>query len=115
MGDFNVNGSRLSHTLRGMKPFSGTNPDQFDDWYKKAYFTLSIARPDLFHILEGQARPSTATSGATESLEQRQAAYDRVNQDLLGFSTSIPRNRRSFGRRSTQKAIAGPVEMDRRP
>lgn len=85
MGDFHANGSSLSNALRGIKPFSGTKPDQFDDWYKKACFTLSIARPDVFHILEGQARPSTTTSGATESLEQRQAAYDRANQDLFAI------------------------------
>ena len=47
---------------------------------------MSIARPDVFHtLLEGQARPSTTTSAATESLEQRQAAYDRANQDLFAI------------------------------
>lgn len=97
MGDFNANGSSLSHALRGIKTFWGTNPDQFADWYKKASFTLSIARPDVFYILEGQARPSVATAGATSSsqgsLQQRQAAYDRTNQDLLAilyFITEIP-------------------------
>ena len=85
MSDSHVNGSNLFSALRGIKPFSGTNPDQFDGWYKKACFRLSIARPDVFHVLEGQARLNTTTSGATGSLEERQAAYDRDNQDLFAI------------------------------
>ena len=98
MGDFNVNGSSLSHALRDITPFSGTNPDQFDDWYKKSCLTLSIARPGVLHILEGQAKPSATSSGATESLEQRQAAYDRTNQDQFAilYLISLPRNWRFF-------------------
>jgi len=38
MGDFNVNGSSLSHALRGVKPVRGSDPDQFDEWYKKVCF-----------------------------------------------------------------------------
>ena len=78
--------------------FSGRNPDQFDDWYKKSCLTLSIARPGVLHILEGQAKPSATSSGATESLEQRQAAYDRTNQDQFAilYLISLPRNWRFF-------------------
>ena len=88
MGDFNATGS-LPSALRGMKSFSCTNPDQFDDWYQKACSTLSIVRPDVFHILEGQARPSItimrSAASSQESLELRQFAYDRANQYVFAI------------------------------
>ena len=61
-----------------MVAFSRTNPDHFDDWCKKACPMLSISRPNIFHMLEGKARPtSIAKRGATSApqvfLEQRQA------------------------------------------
>ena len=50
MSDVNTAGT-FSNAMRGIKTFSGTNPDQFGDWYKSTCFTLNIARPDAFPIL----------------------------------------------------------------
>ena len=55
MRDFNVNGS-VNNALRSIKPCRGTNPDQFDDWYKKSCFIRSISLPDTFCILEGASQ-----------------------------------------------------------
>ena len=64
MDDLNVIGSRLSKALEGIKPFSGTYPDQLDDWHNSASISLSISRFDVFQKLEGPVRPSTTRSGA---------------------------------------------------
>lgn len=86
----------LSSALRGTTLFSGPNPDQCDYWYRKTCFTLSIARPDIYRKLKGQARLSTTTTGARassqKSLEQRQAPYDRANQDQFAILYVITEN-----------------------
>lgn len=65
MSDFNANGGLPFQRIEGykVKPFSGTNSEQFDGWRKTACFTFSIARPDVFHMLEGQAMTSIMMSG----------------------------------------------------
>ena len=97
MGDSHANGSSPSYALRGIKYFTGANHDQFGDWYKKACFTLSIARPDVFYVLEGQTRPNTTTSGATES-----GAAALYPPRPARTSTSPPTGRRNLNEGAVQ-------------
>lgn len=54
LGHFDINSS-LSRALRDIPPFSGTNPTRLMTGTKRSASRSSIARPDVYHTLEGQA------------------------------------------------------------
>ena len=84
-------------------------PEDYSDWRKTAGFVLSIQRPHIFAVMEGQIRPTEETDDAGTdgadtgrispaplvapgfldttggTLQQRQTAFDRTNQDLYAI------------------------------
>ena len=89
MGDVSNDSSNLANTVRGLKIFSGRVPSEFKDWRKQNCLVLSINRRDVFAIMKGQPRPTTATASSTattgRSLAQQQEAYDRASHDLYAI------------------------------
>lgn len=87
-GDFNANSS-LSSALMGSKPFNGTNPDQFDDWHKRACFTLTEHRPSRCLSRTGgasQAQHHDTTGGSfTARIVSRATPKATVRQGQPGY------------------------------
>ena len=112
MGDSNITSNvtgNLINVMRGIKSYNGEKLEDFSDWRKKTGFTLSIQRPDIFDVMEGQVRPTEETHNAGtdgedtgsiapaplfipgfvdttgRALQQRHTAFDRANQDLYVY------------------------------
>ena len=86
-----------------------SNTEDFSDWRKKTGFVLSIQRPGIFAVMEGQIRATEETNDAGTDgadtrrispaplftpgfldttggiLQKRQTAFDRANQDLYAI------------------------------
>ena len=60
----NNTNSNLINAVRGIKPSTGEKQEQIGNWDRKAGFILSMQRPDIFAVMEGQARPTGADSGS---------------------------------------------------
>ena len=63
MGDGSTND--IIYILKGLKSFTGKNPEEFADWLKKFSFILSFRRTDMYNIIEGQQRPTSSTDTLT--------------------------------------------------
>ena len=79
MGDGSTND--IIYILKGLKNFTGKNPEEFADWLKKFSFILSFRRTDMYNIIEGQQRPASST----DTLTTEQAAFDQANKDLYAI------------------------------
>ena len=50
--------------MRGIKSNTGEKTENFSDWRQKTGVILSIQRPDIFAVMEGQIRPTEETDHA---------------------------------------------------
>ena len=95
----NTNSNRMN-AVRGITSYAGEKPEDFADWHRKAGFIISMQRPDIFAVMEGQSRPTEEADQAEDTaplltpgllytaggtLLQRQAEFDRANQDLYAI------------------------------
>ena len=96
--------------MKGLTKFDGKNPRTFREWSEKTGVMVSVSRPDIASVMEGQTRPTEETSDeemeeeshATSSsaalwattpgvlsrpatLAERQLRWDRANQDLYAL------------------------------
>ena len=88
----------LINAMRGIESYTGERPEDCADLHRKTSFILSMQRPDIFAVMEGQARLTEEqdeeavpllTPGLLYApggtLLQHQSAYDRANQDLYAI------------------------------
>ena len=88
----------LINAVRGIESYTGERPEDCADLHRKTSFILSMQRPDIFAVMEGQARLTEEqdeeavpllTPGLLYApggtLLQHQSAYDRANQDLYAI------------------------------
>ena len=104
----NVTGNVIN-VMRGIKSYNGEKPQDFSDWREETSFILSTQRPGIFDVIQRQIRPreetdDAGTDGADTgrispaplftlgfldttggTLQQRQTAFDRANQDLYAI------------------------------
>ena len=88
----------LINAVRGIESYTGERPEDCADLHRKTSFILSMQRPDIFAVMEGQARLTEEqdeeavpllTPGLLYApggtLLQRQSAYDRGNENLYAI------------------------------
>ena len=118
--------SNVINVVRSTKSYTGEKLEDFGDWHRKAGFILSMQHPDIFAVMEGQARPTEETDQVEETaplqtpgvlyapggtLLQRQAAYDRANQDMYAILYLVMDKAALFWWPCTLATSAGPVAM----
>ena len=69
----NNTNSNLINTVRGIKCDTAEYPENFGDWHRKTGFILSMQRPGIFAVMEGQARPTEEESGEDEEKDRSTA------------------------------------------
>ncbi len=115
--DPSYNNGNLANATRGLKPFSGKDPTLFENWYEKTSIMLSISRPDIHNVMEGQIRPVAGTSEdnamasllstTVATLAQRQAAYDRADHELFAILSLVTEEPASYLVRKHRKGTTG--------
>ena len=48
--------------MKGLTKFDGKNPRTFREWSEKTGVMISVSRPDIASVMEGQTRPTEETS-----------------------------------------------------
>ena len=91
----NINGN-LANATRDLKQFSGKDPAQFQNWYEKPIISLSISRPVILTVIEGEPRPTEETSAEQAPLARRQPEYDRADHELFAVLSLITEEAASY-------------------
>ena len=102
----NINGN-LANATRDLKQFSGKDPAQFENWYEKPIISLSISRPVIYTVMEGEPRPTQETSVEEAPLARRQPEYDRADHELFAVLSLITEEPASYLVRKQRKGTTG--------
>ena len=68
--------SNLINDVRGIESYTSEKPAGFGDWRREAWFIFSMQRPDIFTVMEGQARP-------TEKMDQAEQTSQLLTPGVL--------------------------------